>query len=233
MPFQPEPDETVLYPAPFVPTEPHELVISMKRVVQFAPASTGAVLPIAEFPLDRIEFVGRMSEKPNAPLGILSFLIGIVFLIVSVAKVLPAVMYAGVADKGADPAAADSAEDDDANSGIEGRDSNDEDPFAREEAAKEGVKEKTEKRLKKLKAVKFGIPPLSEDVVVGLLALGAGVLAMIIGRWQYKKERHLVFCRVGEVVYRLQVRDPIQQTTILSTLQSAQQAAQATAKSKR
>lgn len=231
MPFQPEPDETVLYPAPFVPTEPHELVISLKRVVQFAPASTGALHPIAEFPLDRIEFVGRMSERPNAALGILSFLIGIVFLIVSVAKVLPAVMYAGVADKGADPSSAgDSAEDDDPNAGIEGRDSNDEDPFAKEEAAKEGVKEKTEKRLKKLKGVKFGLPPLSEDVIVGLLALGAGVLAMFIGRWQYKKERHLVFCRVGEVVYRLQVRDPIQQTTILSTLQAAQQAAAKTKK---
>jgi hypothetical protein len=226
MPFQPQPEETVLYPAPFVPTEPHELVISTKRVVQFAPPSTGAPMPIAEFPLDRIDFVGRMSERPNAALGILSFLIGIVFLIVSVAKVLPAAMYAGVADKAADPAAAaDAPEDEDANNGIEGRDANDDDPFAKEEAAKEGVKEKTEKRLKKLKGVKFGIPPLSEDVIVGLLALASGVLAMVIGRWQYKKERHLVFCRVGEVVYRLEVRDPIQQTTILSTLQAAQQAA--------
>ncbi|MFO0574117.1 MAG: hypothetical protein U1A78_08975 [Polyangia bacterium] len=226
MPFQPQPEETVLYPAPFVPTEPHELVISTKRVVQFAPAATGAVLPIAEFPLDRIEFVGRMSERPNAALGILSFLIGIVFLIVSVAKVLPAAMYAGVADKTADPAAAaDTPEEEDTTGGIEGRDANDDDPFAKEEAAKEGVKEKTEKRLKKLKGVKFGIPPLSEDVIVGLLALASGVLAMGIGRWQYKKERHLVFCRVGEVVYRLEVRDTIQQTTILSTLQAAQQAA--------
>jgi hypothetical protein len=224
MPFQPQPDETVLYPAPFVPTEAHELVISTQRVVQFAPASTGALLPIAEFPLERIEFVGRSSERPNSALGILSFLIGIVFLIVSVAKVLPAAMYAGVADKAADPnAAADSGEDEEANSGIEGRDSNDDDPFAKEEAAKEGVKEKTEKRLKKLKGVKFGIPPLNEDVVVGLFALGAGILGMIIGRWQYKKERHLVFCRVGEVVYRLQVRDAVQQTTVLSTLQAAQQ----------
>lgn len=227
MPFQPQPAETVLYPAPFVPTEPHELVISTQRVVQFAPAATGAVLPIAEFPLDRIDFVGRMSERPNASLGILSFLIGIVFLIVSVAKVLPAAMYAGVADKTAvtDPNAAGDGDDDEANSGIEGRDANDEDPFAKEEAAKEGVKEKTEKKLKKLKGVKFGLPPLSEDVIVGLLALASGILAMLIGRWQYKKERHLVFCRVGEVVYRLQVRDTIQQTTILSTLQAAQQAA--------
>ena len=42
-----QPGETVLYPAPFVPTEHHELVISTQRVAQYAPASMAAALPIA------------------------------------------------------------------------------------------------------------------------------------------------------------------------------------------
>ena len=42
MPFSPQPAEVVLYPAPFVPTEHHELVISNQRVVQFAPTAMGA-----------------------------------------------------------------------------------------------------------------------------------------------------------------------------------------------
>ena len=99
MPFSPQPSEVVLYPAPFVPTEHHELVISNQRVVQFAPTAMGAALPVAEFPLEKIQFVGRMTERPSAVLGIVSVIVGFVFLIVFVAKVLPAFMYAGVPDK--------------------------------------------------------------------------------------------------------------------------------------
>ena len=95
MPFSPQPAEVVLYPAPFVPTEHHELVISNQRVVQFAPTAMGAGHPVAEFPLAKIEFVGRMTERPSAVLGIVSVIVGFVFLIVFVAKVLPAFMYAG------------------------------------------------------------------------------------------------------------------------------------------
>lgn len=223
MPFSPAPDETVLYPAPFVPTEHHLVVISNKRVVQFAPDAAMA-FPITEFPLEKIDFVGRNSERPSATMGIVSAIVGVVFLIVFVAKVLPAVMYAGSANK---PAAATDKGSSDDDTGIEGRDANDEDPFANEKDAevKESVREKANKKLAKIKEVSFGIPPLTEDVVLGLLSLVAGGVALLVGRSLYNKEQHKVFCRVGEIVYQIEVRTPIQQAQILQTIQAAQQAA--------
>lgn len=222
MPFSPEPQETVLYPAPFVPTEHQVLVISNKRVVQFAPdAETN--FPVAEFPLEKIEFVGRISERPGAIMGVISAIVGVVFLIVFVAKVLPAVMYAGAANK---PEVATGKSSGDEENGIEGRDSNDEDPFASEKEAevKESVREKANKKLTKLKEVSLGIPPLTEDVVMGLLSLVAGGVALLVGRSLYNKEEHKVFCRVGEVVYQIGVKSSMQQSQILQTIQAAQQA---------
>lgn len=222
MSFAPSPEETVLYPAPFVPTEHHLVVISNKRVVQFAPDATTA-FPIAEFPLEKIEFVGRNSERPSATMGIVSALVGVVFLIVFVAKVLPAVMYAGSANK---PEAASAKGSGDDEGGIEGRDANDEDPFANEKDAevKESVRDKANKKLAQIKQVSFGIPPLTEDVVLGLLSLVAGGVALLVGRSLYNKEQHKVFCRVGEIVYEIEVRTPIQQAQILQTIQAAQAA---------
>src|SRR4051812_20051696 len=116
MPFSPSPEETVLYPAPFVPTEHHRLIVSNKRVVQFSPDALTA-FPVAEFPLDKVDFVGRNSERPSASLGIVSAIVGFVFLIVFVAKVLPAVMYAGSANAPEAATAKGSGDDD---NGIEG-----------------------------------------------------------------------------------------------------------------
>jgi hypothetical protein len=205
-----------------VPTEHHRLVVSNKRVVQFSPDATTA-FPVAEFPLEKVDFVGRNSERPSATLGIVSAIVGFVFLIVFVAKVLPAVMYAGGANK-TETATAKGTGDDD--TGIEGRDSNDEDPFANEKDAevKESVRDKANKKLTKLKEVSFGIPALTEDVVFGILSLLLGGVALLIGRSLYGKETHKVFCRVGEVVFQIEVASPTQQSQILQTIQAAQQA---------
>ena len=215
MPFAPQSNEVVLYPAPFVPTEHHELVISNQRVVQFAPTAMGAELPVAEFPLEKVQFVGRMTERPSAILGIVSIIVGFVFLIVFVAKVLPAFMYAGVPDK-----TEVNLEED---SGIEGRDGNDDDPFAKDKVADEGVREKAEKKMAKVRAIKFGIPPLNEDIVWGTVALIGGLIGIFLGRSMYRKQEFTVFCRVSDIVYRIPVQSEIQQSMVLSTLQAAQQ----------
>ena len=215
MPFAPQSNEVVLYPAPFVPTEHHELVISNQRVVQFAPTAMGAALPVAEFPLEKVQFVGRMTERPSAILGIVSIIVGFVFLIVFVAKVLPAFMYAGVPDK-----TEVNLEED---SGIEGRDGNDDDPFAKDKVADEGVREKAEKKMAKVRAIKFGIPPLNEDIVWGTVALIGGLIGIFLGRSMYRKQEFTVFCRVSDIVYRIPVQSEIQQNMVLSTLQAAQQ----------
>lgn len=223
MPFQPNPDEVVLFPAPFVPTEQHQLVVSNKRVVQFAPEGN---FPIADFPLDKIEFVGRMSRRPSLVPGVVALIVGVVFLIVFMAKVLPAAMYAGTPSKTETTAPRDPGDaEEELDDGIEGRDANDDDPFAEGGSEK---KESTKEKLKKLKGlqkkVHFGLPDLTEDVVVGLLFLVGGVVAIFVGRSLYKKEEHLVFCRVGEIVYQMLMANSMQQTMVLSTLQAAQQA---------
>ena len=47
---------------------------------------------------------------------------------------------------------------------------------------------------------------------------------LLVGRSLYNKEQHKVFCRVGEIVYEIEVRTPIQQAQILQTIQAAQAA---------
>ena len=219
MPIELQPGEIVLFPAPFVPTEPQKLVISTKRVVQYAPEG---MYPIAEFPVEKINHVGRISERPNMVLGIFGFVASLVFFIVFVAKVLPQVMYAGAPSK---PAASsgDSA-DGDKEDGIEGRDAQDEDPFDEGKEAKDGVKDKAAKSLKKAKAVSFGWPGFTEDMVLGLLCLFGSGIAYLIGRSLYRKERHMIFCRVGEIVYPFEVRDANQQNAVMSSIQGAQAA---------
>jgi hypothetical protein len=216
MPFEPLAGEAILFPAPFVPTEHQQLVITNKRVVQFAPEG---MYPVAEFPIEKIEHVGRMSERPNRLLGIVAVIVGLLFFIVFVAKVLPQVMYAGAPAK--TDATADSS--DGTEDGIEGRDANDDDPFEANKERKEGVRDQATKRLQKVKAVSFGWPGFTEDVIVGFLFLLGGAVALLVGRSLYGKETHVVFCRVGQVVYPLTVRDAIQQNSILATIQAAQQ----------
>lgn len=215
MPFELQTGEVVLFPSPFVPNEPQQLVISTKRVVQYAPEG---MYPIAEFPVDRIEHVGRMSERPNAIVGILASIVGLVFFIVFVAKVLPQAMYAGAGAK------TDTSSDqgDGTDDGIEGRDANDDDPFADGKEKKESVRDKATKKLGKLKEVSFGWPGFTEDVVVGLLFLFGGAVSLLVGLSLYKKEKHTVFCRVGEIVYPIEVKDTMQQNSVLAMIQAAQ-----------
>lgn len=218
MPIELQPGEVVLFPAPFVPNEPQKLVISTKRVVQYA---AEGIYPVAEFPIEKIDHVGRMSERPNMVLGICGVIVGIVFFIVFVAKVLPQVMYAGAASK---PATASSDSSDTPDDGIEGRDSQDEDPFDDGKDGKDGVRDKATKNFKKVKEVKFGWPGFTEDMVIGFLFLIGGVVALLVGRSLYRKEKHMVFCRVGDIVYPIEVQHSLQQNAVLATIQAAQQA---------
>ena len=133
-------------------------------------------------------------------------------------------MYAGSANKPEAATGKGGSGDDD--SGIEGRDSNDEDPFANEKDAemKEGIRDKANRKLNKIKEVSIGIPALTEDVILGILSFFVGGVALFMGRRLYDKEIHKVFCRVGEVVFQIDVESPTQQSQILQTIQAAQQA---------
>lgn len=213
MPFQPQAGESVLFPAPFVPTEHHKLVITNKRVLQFAADGN---FPVAEFPVEKIEHVGRNSERPNKVLGLGAIILGLVLLIVSLAKVLPEVLYAGPPVKAATPA--EGTEDTDATAGIEGRDAQDDDPFEEGKEAKEGVREKANKRLKKAREISIGLPSLNENVVIGLFCLLGGAVSLLIGRSWYRKEQHMVFLRANGIVYPIEVGDTIQQNAILTTV---------------
>ncbi len=213
MPFQPQAGESVLFPAPFVPTEHQKLVITNKRVLQFAADGN---FPVAEFPVEKIEHVGRNSERPNRVLGLGAIILGLVLLIVSLAKVLPEVLYAGPPAKPAPTA--EGTEDSDAAAGIEGRDAQDDDPFEEGKEGKEGVREKANKRLKKARDISIGLPSLNENVLVGLFCFLGGAIALLIGRSWYRKEQHMVFLRANGIVYPIEVGDTIAQNAILTTV---------------
>jgi len=213
MPFQPQAGESVLFPAPFVPTEHQQLVITNKRVLQFAADGN---FPVAEFAVEKIEHVGRNSERPNKVLGLGAIILGLVLLIVSIAKVLPEVLYAGPPPKAA--ATTENTEEGESGDGIEGRDAQDDDPFEQDKAGKEGVREKANKRLKKAREISVGLPSLNENVIIGVLCALGGAIALLIGRSWYRKEQHMVFLRANGIVYPIEVKDTIQQNAILTTV---------------
>jgi len=213
MPFQPQAGESVLFPAPFVPTEHQKLVITNKRVLQFA---VDGNFPVAEFPVEKIEHVGRNSERPNKVLGQGAIILGLVLLIVSIVKVLPEVLYAGPPAKPA--AATEATEEGDSGDGIEGRDAQDDDPFEQDKVGKEGVREKANKRLKKAREISVGLPSLNENVIIGILCALGGAIALLIGRSWMRKEQHMVFLRANGIVYPIEVNDTIQQNAILTTI---------------
>lgn len=220
MPFQAQPGESVLYPAPFVPTELHALVITNKRVLQF---SAQGNFPVAEFPVDKIEHVGRMSERPGKAMGIVAIILGLVFLIVFVAKLLPQVLYAGPPKASAAPKDADNPEEE-AGDDIEGRDVQDDNPFEDGSPGKDGLKDQAAKRLKKAKSISLGLPGFNEDTIIAVFALLAGGLALFFGRRLYKNETHRVFVRVGDIVYPIDVPDTIQQNAVLTTISAVKPA---------
>ena len=149
-------------------------------------------------------------------LGLGAIILGLVLLIVSLAKVLPEVLYAGPPAKPAPTA--EGAEDSDATAGIEGRDAQDDDPFEEGKEGKEGVREKANKRLKKARDISIGLPSLNENVLVGLFCFLGGAIALLIGRSWYRKEQHMVFLRANGIVYPIEVGDTIQQNAILTTV---------------
>src|SRR5262245_27670102 len=92
MPFELQPGENVFVPASFIPTEHNPLIITSRRVVQYAPLGP---FPIAEFEVVKIEHIGRMSKRPLMGVAIAVAILGLIFFIVGAMKVLPAVLFAG------------------------------------------------------------------------------------------------------------------------------------------
>ena len=127
--------------------------------------------------------MGRMTERPSAILGIVSIIVGFVFLIVFVAKVLPAFMYAGVPDK-----TEVNLEED---SGIEGRDGNDDDPSPKTRSPMKACAKKPKNGQSQ--GHQFGIPPLNEDIVWGTVALLGGLIGIFLGRSMYRKQNSRSF----------------------------------------
>ena len=92
IPFELQPSEQAFFPAPFVPTEQHRLVITNKRLVRFSDAGP---FPIGEVPVDTIEFAGRQTERPYVGLAVVMGLLGLLLIIGGLWKVLPPAFSAG------------------------------------------------------------------------------------------------------------------------------------------
>ncbi|MCS6911714.1 MAG: hypothetical protein RMK29_18195 [Myxococcales bacterium] len=216
MPLELQPGEQVFFPQPFIPTEHHPLVITNRRVLQYAPMGA---YPIAEFEVGKIEFIGRMSERPLIGLTVVVGIVAFILFIVGAAKVLPPTLFAE-----APRSSSDEAELTEDGRLVEGKDADDEYPFYDKEVDKGSLRRKLQK-LKKLSQISPRLPPLTGDVIWGLVSLVAAVALALLARRLYRKEDFFIFCRVADQVYRLCLASEAEQMQVLSTLQAAQQAA--------
>src|SRR5439155_7052986 len=93
MPIKLQQNEIAFYPQPFVETEPNLLVITNQRVVQFGEEGH------QEIAAREVSHIGRVSQRPLLPLGLLAALVGLplagvgvyLFLSVKGPMTLPAV----------------------------------------------------------------------------------------------------------------------------------------------
>lgn len=213
MPMDLKPGETVLFPNPYIPTDPNRVVVTTKRVAQFAPPGT---FPIAEIEMDKIESMGRQTLRPYMHFAVILGLIASILVIGAIAKVLPAALQAGAEQKSGDKKPEEEKDK------IEGR--NADDDFPAEFGMKDDKKAQAEEKLKKLKKLKdntkLGVPPLGAlvmPVLMALAALGAAAGAMALRN----RRQYIVFCRTSQTVHRLEVQDEMQQNMILTMIQAA------------
>lgn len=205
MAFELEGGEQVMFPSPYVPTEQHPLVVTNRRVAHFAP---GGSFPVAVLPVEKIDFVGRASERSHVGVSIVLAVLGLILFIVGTGKVLPPVLHAG--------APREEKKDE-----IEGRNADDEYPFEEKKSAKDRAED-----LKKLKAAfNPGVPPITADLLLGALLMVVGAGCLYGGYRLFKRKRHVIYCRVGNAVHPIEARDEIQQTMIMGMLQAVRQAA--------
>src|SRR5262245_24998515 len=76
MPFALRPQETAFFPAPFIETEVHMLVITNQRVVHFGDEGK------QEMEAREVNFVARMSERPLLLAGLIALVVGLPMLVI-------------------------------------------------------------------------------------------------------------------------------------------------------
>src|SRR5262245_6872885 len=78
MPFALRPQETAFFPAPFIDTEVHMLVITNQRVVHFGDEGK------QELEAREVNFVARMSERPLLLAGLIAAVLGLPMLVIGI-----------------------------------------------------------------------------------------------------------------------------------------------------
>lgn len=171
MALQLKPGESVIFPAPYVPTEPALTLVTTTRIVNFG--DEGRI----EMDLSKVSFTGKLSTRPLLVLGIILALIG-----------APLVLYGAYNWNR-----------------VKGM------PTFEEQPPPPGIEAEDPADVR-IKAVIFA--------VVGALFVGAAYLSA-------KKIRWLVLCRGDGKMMRIIVKDEMQQTQLLMTLQAMVQGAKA------
>ena len=206
MPFALRPQETAFFPAPFVDTEVHMLVITNQRVVQFSDDGK------QEMEAREVSFVARTSERPLLLAGMIALLVGLpmlvigVYLLVTAGPIaLPAVPgVPAVPGAPAAPAAAAANPADDPAGPAPGDD---------DLAAPPPETPKPSN-------------PTSQRAIGVVLAL-LGFLLAAGGGLAGTRQRHMVLVRGGNKVIKIRAADKMEQTQILSTLSAVQSAGKA------
>lgn len=214
IPFELQPSEQAFFPAPFVPTEQHRLVITNKRLVRFSDAGP---FPIGEVPVDTIEFAGRQTERPYVGLAVVMGLLGLLLIIGGLWKVLPPALSAGKTEAPGKEEVIDTGRTADDNFPAE---LDSQDPKKKLKAGAD--------KLQKLKEIKVGVPQLTTDVVLGGLMVLLGAGAAFGARAAFRRRRHLVYCTAAGAVQPIPVESEQQQMMVLGAIQTAMQIAKTT-----
>ena len=195
------PDEVVMYPQPYLPDEPAELIITTRRLVRTTDAG------VAEFPIAQIDYVGRVSSRPFLVLGLVLLLgVGLPLFGFGVYEAVtsngPINSLLGKKDKLPDLPPL---------------------PLPGATPAPPPAPEKGEKADKKDDDA--GDEEGEDDSLVGQLggiafALG-GILVMVGGVLLLRRQRHVVVARTGDRKTEVRCQDRGEQTVMLTTLSSA------------
>lgn len=212
-----QPDEQVIYPQPYLPGEPAELMVTSKRLIRVTDAG------VAEFPANKIDYVGRDQRRPLFMLGLILSVVSLAMLVVGIEELVmtpgligkirggasqlstmkPPIPIPGAPPVPAVPAAAAGAVKE---AKAEAKDAVGDDPAGGDEESDEGGEDGSW----------FGFGPLGG----GLLA-GGGVLILIAGICLMRIKRYYVTCRIGNRMLELPAKGKSEQTMMLATISSA------------
>jgi hypothetical protein len=192
--FQLKPNETVIHPQPFVPTDPYRLIVTTQRLVHIDKKRV-------EIPAAQISFTGRTVDRPYFNLCVLLALVAVPCLIIGLVLKFTAGPSAAP-DPGKPPVT------------VNGKPNGPPAEMKYQPPAYQKAKQKyAEARANKIQGY--------EGLGLILLAGGCGMLLKKL----WKKAYYVIVSAGQGLATKIKTKSEIEQSQLLTTIQSAMQAA--------